>query len=365
MNAGYPVTDEEYCVFAFKQDGSLMAYNFVQDYSHWELTDNDKILVLNQDEYEILKLTETELEIKYNSLGGYSYSFKALSSVKSVTTGVSALTKSSAILHGVIRTNTTSVTLYFEYGTSTSYGQVISATPASVPAFTKIAIDATVSGLIPETVYHYRVKVVVNSEIFFGQDLIFRTFNTLTVNDIDGNGYNTTTIGSQVWMTENLKTTRYNDGNPIPNVTDNAMWSNLSAPGYCWYENNGATNKNAFGGIYNWYAISTSANGNKNVCPAGWHVPGKAEWMTLIQSLGQNAGSLLSEKGTNASGFSSVGGGVRWADNGSFGSSTGPSYYWTTTEENTNKAFVQLIDFNTESGSLVKQTGCSVRCLKD
>jgi uncharacterized protein (TIGR02145 family) len=82
-------------------------------------------------------------------------------------------------------------------------------------------------------------------------------------------------------MGENLKTTSYNDGTAIPLVTDNTAWINLTTPGYCWYFNDAATYKNLYGALYNWYAVSATTNGGKNVCPAGWHVPTDAEWTTM------------------------------------------------------------------------------------
>ncbi len=78
-----------------------------------------------------------------------------------------------------------------------------------------------------------------------------------TVTDIDGNAYNTVTIGNQVWMAENLKTTTYNDGTPIPLVIDGATWGALTTPAYCWYNNDEATNKELYGALYNWYTVNT------------------------------------------------------------------------------------------------------------
>ena len=97
-----------------------------------------------------------------------------------------------------------------------------------------------------------------------------------TVTDIDGNVYNTITIGTQVWMVENLKTTKYRDGSPIPNVTDDKTWESLTTGAYCNY-NNDENNSTAYGRLYNWYAV----NDSRNIAPTGWHVPTDAEWTTL------------------------------------------------------------------------------------
>ena len=92
-----------------------------------------------------------------------------------------------------------------------------------------------------------------------------------TVKDIDGNVYKTVTIGKQVWMMENLKTTKYNDGKTIPLVTDNTAWTDLTASEYCWY-NNDIANKKVYGALYNWYTVNTN-----KLCPKGWHVSADAE----------------------------------------------------------------------------------------
>jgi uncharacterized protein (TIGR02145 family) len=97
------------------------------------------------------------------------------------------------------------------------------------------------------------------------------SFNGM-VTDIDGNVYNTVTIGAQTWTVDNLKTTRYNDGTAIPLVTDRFEWVTLAAPGYCWY-NNDISNKENYGALYNWHVIATG-----KLAPVGWHVPTDAEW---------------------------------------------------------------------------------------
>ena len=91
----------------------------------------------------------------------------------------------------------------------------------------------------------------------------------LRVQAIDGNYYNSVKIGNQIWMAENLKTTKYNNGSEIPLVSDNAEWSALTEGRYCWYYNDSETHKNIYGAIYNWYAVV----GKRNLCIKGWHVP--------------------------------------------------------------------------------------------
>ena len=103
-----------------------------------------------------------------------------------------------------------------------------------------------------------------------------------TMTDIDGNTYKTIQIGRQVWMAENLKTTRYRNGEPIPNVTADIQWTALSTGAYCWFNNDAAINRAIHGAIYNWYTIVDS----RNIAPTGWHVPTDDEWTVLITFLG-------------------------------------------------------------------------------
>ena len=200
------------------------------------------------------------------------------------------------------------------------------------------------------------------------------------LSDIDGNQYNVVKIGSQVWMKENLKTTKYNDGASIPLVTLNTDWSALTTPAYCWYNNDAATYKDTYGALYNWYVTDAASNGNKNVCPANWHVPSDAEWTTLTNYLGGESvsGGKLKETGTshwqspntgatNESGFSALAGGTRYTS-GTFDIIGVYGYWWSSTATSPtfayyrnllyNYSYIYRYDYN-------KRTGSSVRCLRD
>ena len=157
------------------------------------------------------------------------------------------------------------------------------------------------------------------------------------VKDIDGNVYGTVTIGTQVWMAQNLQTSKFNNGTSIPLIADKTQWSSLTTPAYCWYNNDEATYKE-YGKLYNWYTVNTG-----NLCPSGWHIPSEAELNTLVNYLGTNtAGCKLKEKGTvhwlspntcatNESGFTLLGAGRRNL-NGDFNDLGGVGYIWTTKE---------------------------------
>ena len=196
-----------------------------------------------------------------------------------------------------------------------------------------------------------------------------------TVTDIDGNVYHTITIGSQVWLAENLKTTKYNDGTSIPLVKDSTTWLNLITPGYCYYKNDDATYKNTYGALYNWFVVNTG-----KLAPIGWHVPSNAEWTILIDFLGGEsvAGGKMKENGTshwfppntgatNISGFSALPGGNRGYA-GSFYAIGAVSFWWTSTDGDNNTAWGSGLNCNgiDEDRFLdSKRYGFSVRCVRD
>jgi uncharacterized protein (TIGR02145 family) len=199
------------------------------------------------------------------------------------------------------------------------------------------------------------------------------------VTDFDGNIYNTLTIGTQVWLAENLKTTKYNDGTPIPLVTDNTEWSNLTTPAYCWYDNDSSAYSETYGALYNWYVVETN-----NLCPTGWHVPSDAEWTTLATYLGgvSVAGGKLKETGTthwnspntgatNDYGFTALPGGYRYLSetDDSYSSINKEGRWWSTTVNITVvDSWIRIITNNgSDLGRYTssKEYGFSVRCIKD
>jgi uncharacterized protein (TIGR02145 family) len=222
----------------------------------------------------------------------------------------------------------------------------------------------------------------------------------IILTDRDSNTYSATTLGTQIWMTRDLKTTKYNDGTPIPLVPDNAAWSALKDPAYCWYSNN-ENSKNYYGALYNWYAVHTG-----KLCPSGWHVPSDDEWTELemyLQNNGFNydgtvdadldratnnktAKSLASatywtesvNKGSvgnkdypaygNKSNFTAMPGGFRKSDDGSFDGVTLSGFWWSATESNATKAWHRHINENDDTVTRTdygKTGGYSVRCVRD
>jgi uncharacterized protein (TIGR02145 family) len=196
------------------------------------------------------------------------------------------------------------------------------------------------------------------------------------VSDQDGNIYKTITIGTQTWMAENLRTTSYQNGEAIPEVTDTTAWKNLSSGAYCNYNNTKNIDTIAtYGRLYNGFTVSDS----RNIAPKGWHVPTNAEWITLITYLGGDtvAGSKLKEKDTthwqspnkgttNESGFTALPAGYR-DTKGKFLSMSFYSQWWSNETDAANANLRSMYYFSNDigSGSVSMKYGFSIRCVKD
>jgi uncharacterized protein (TIGR02145 family) len=198
-----------------------------------------------------------------------------------------------------------------------------------------------------------------------------------TVTDIDGNVYNTVTIGTQKWMKENLKTTHYSNGDSIANITDAAEWINLASGAFSNY-NNDSNNVAVHGRLYNGFAVID----NRNLCPSGWHVSTDSEWTTLTTFLGGEsvAGGKMKETGTtnwnspntgatNASGFTALASGGRMYTNGTFQYKGQYGGWWSSTEQDDSIHIkyrnISYIENNVGNYSSPKPFGISVRCLED
>jgi uncharacterized protein (TIGR02145 family) len=236
-----------------------------------------------------------------------------------------------------------------------------------------------------------------------------------SVRDVDGNTYTTVVIGNQVWLAENLKTTRFNDETAIPVVTDREQFIYTFSPACTWYNNDKDSYHSQYGALYNWYAVNTG-----KLCPQGWHVPTDAEWSELTAYLGGKtiAGGKLKSTGTeiirketgekqierdqpnyvpdreeesesavpgdevvsawdspnagatNSSGFNALPGGLleRNQTNVFFSFMGTYGFWWTETESSPAVAWYRLLYFNNSHLSRLnfgKNQGLSIRCVKD
>jgi uncharacterized protein (TIGR02145 family) len=201
-----------------------------------------------------------------------------------------------------------------------------------------------------------------------------KTYGTMT--DQDGNVYKTISLGTQTWMSENLRTTKYRNGEAILEGTANSAWSIIGTSSYCNYSNTKNNDTIAtFGRLYNWSAVSDS----RNIAPSGWHVPTDAEWSTLITFLGDVsvAGGKLKELNLihwatpnlgadNSTGFTALPSGERDND----GTFTGLGYlatWWSSSEYN-GYGMYRYVYYNGPGEGVnftFKGMGMAVRCVKD
>ncbi|MHC1702500.1 MAG: FISUMP domain-containing protein [Tenuifilaceae bacterium] len=208
-----------------------------------------------------------------------------------------------------------------------------------------------------------------------------------TVSDIDGNIYQTVIIGKYEWMAENLKTTTYNDGTKIPNVSESSAWIVLNSGAYCWY-NNDSSIAVKYGALYNWYTVNTN-----NLCPEGWRVPSDDEWKYLEGYVdtkhhlndsvwdktglrGYDVGVRLKASwdwrqdmnGTNNYNFSALPSGERLSRNGKFFVIGCNGFWWSSSEYGEKTALYRSIIYsygNVMRYSHDKRFGFSVRCIRN
>jgi uncharacterized protein (TIGR02145 family) len=212
-----------------------------------------------------------------------------------------------------------------------------------------------------------------------------------TLKDIDGNVYRTVTIGEQLWMAENLKTTKYCNGDSIRTTSPATLdITSESTPKYQWAYDGNEINIAIYGRLYTWYAVIDS----RNICPSGWHVPTDAEWTILTDYLTNNGygykgnrdeisksmaatsgwttnyidGNVGNDQMSNdKSGFSAFGGGYRYG-NGAFNGFGSFGYWWSATEVYATTALYRNLSYyhnDVYRDSSSKQNGISIRCIKN
>ena len=198
-----------------------------------------------------------------------------------------------------------------------------------------------------------------------------------TITDRDGNVYKTVTIGTQTWMSENIKTTKYQNGDLIGSTTTVSLdISNETTPKYQWSYGGNESNSDTYGRIYTWYA----ATDNRGICPAGWHLPTDAEWTTLTTYLGGEsvAGGKLKETATtrwlspntdatNEVNFTALPGGYR-NQNGEYTGIGNYGYWWSSTQNSMISAWNRSMSYGSSSvgrNASYERNGHSIRCVKD
>jgi uncharacterized protein (TIGR02145 family) len=296
-----------------------------------------------------------------------------------ITTAASGITIAGAILRGVVNAYSLPVEIEFEYGTTESYSKTVKAYPNSFGCDIEVPVSAYISDLEPLTTYHFRTKAVNSKGIVYGKDMTFETSgHSDPITDIDGNVYKTVRIGEQMWMAENLKTTKYRNGETITIVKDNASLTGLNTGAFCYYDYI-PSNGDIYGALYNYTAVIDS----RNLCPAGWHVPNSSEWSTLNSYLVSDQSLKLSESGTihwkspnagadNSSGFTALPGGERNSEVFHYLFSQGIWWSYIKDYSPVTKDYSTVIilglgykDVQISVTNQPKPNFCSVRCIKD
>jgi uncharacterized protein (TIGR02145 family) len=276
-----------------------------------------------------------------------------------------------------------------------SYGSAVSSEgPSSNSLSKQVKVTAAINDVIAATKTGYLNYRVVATNSDTSGIAIKMIASAGTVTDVDGNVYQTVKIGNQVWMAENLRVTRFNDGTAIPLDTSTVTWNNDTTPKYCFYNNTtSADSIKKYGALYNWYAVNTG-----KLAPVGWHVPTDSEWEVMqcylvingynydgtTDTTNNNIAKSLAAKtdwytyptpGTigcdltknNNSGFSALPGGYRYYD-GYFNFQSNNGGWWSTTDYNASFAWFRDLYYGGDVlGEYPTNKGCgiSVRLVRD
>ncbi len=291
-----------------------------------------------------------------------------------VTSGASGIQLESFIISGSVNPNYLPTSVICEWGTSTEYGDSVELTQNPITGSSDQVFSGTIDGLSEGVIYYFRIKATNDLGTTYGDQQILIT----NLTDFDGNIYHPIFIGTQVWLTENLKVTHYNDGTGIDYIDGNTPWGSISAGAYSYY-NDDTIYLADYGNLYNWFAVSDPGG----LCPTGWHVPSDSDWQTLTTYLGGwlVAGGKMKESGSehwiglntgadNSSGFTALPGGRRFdAGDPVYGNMGSDGFWWSGTEIDSSVSWSVSI-YTTGAilniDNMYKKTwGFSVRCIKN
>lgn len=261
---------------------------------------------------------------------------------------------------------------------STSNNPIITSAAKLIAAGDALTFTQVITSLSPWTAYYVRGYAITELGVFYGnpiQVVILPPVSYGSVTDIDGNTYPTTQIGSKVWMAENLKVTRYNDGTTITAAGTQDEFKNAGSGSYVAY-GVAASSLATYGNLYNGYVVASA----KNVCMTGWHLPSPSEWSQLATNLGgmDTAGGRMKEVSNlwsspnvaadNESGFSALPGGsycrVCLSNTGIFADEGTDGYWWSSSTNTFYYVTNDLASMRTKSTAHVND-GLSIRCVKD
>ena len=382
--------DQKDCILKQILEGIVFLHN--QNIIHRDLKPQNILIALNQKGEYIPKITDFGISKKIDSNNSSAYT--------NSLTGVGTLAYASPEqLRGLtIRKNTD----LWSYGVLVCWmftgklpfnsgSQIATSEAGRIELFRQInagEVSAIISQLPEKWRNMVKQCIVVDYEkrinnashclnILSGKINYFENSITIvdenTVTDIDGNVYKTVRIGNQVWMAENLRVSRYRNGDLITNFINDKKWQTDKNGAWCFYKNE-YENNSIYGKLYNWFAVDD----DRGLAPKGWHVASYKEWCTLIDYLGGKSieDDKLKDTGTahwiglnktskNESGFSAIPGGQRYA-NGTFNSVGNNGYWWSSDEGDYMNAlgWDMNYDVGTDYG-YDKRRGFSVRCIRD
>lgn len=330
-----------------------------------------------------------------------------------LTRRATGITTVSAVLNALVNPNHLETTLKFEYGLSDNLGNEAVALPEQIEGSTNVSVNAFIDNLAPGTTFYYRVVAENELGISYGTVYFFRSYAEDDPQDLDGNYYRTVIIGNQEWLAENLRVSRYNNGDDIPTGLNETEWRNTREGAYAIYPHDGGVTEwdveginsdaemvEVYGKLYNWYAVADP----RGMCPEGWHIPTYDETVQLIDYIelqgypneGANpygaanalktcrqSGSPLggvcnttehpywyahnTHHGFDEFGFSAYPGGFRTIG-GTYFDLRWQARWWSSTEYSLSSAISRTINYyNGSVGTNVgpKIRGLSVRCVKD
>jgi uncharacterized protein (TIGR02145 family) len=256
-----------------------------------------------------------------------------------------------------------------------------------------------ISGLTSGTKYYVKAYAKNNTGANYGDAFTFTTADSI-VTDIDKNTYKTIQIGNQIWMAENLRTTKYKNGASIHKIinsakfSENTEWKYCTTPAYCWYSNDSVTYSKTYGALYNWYTVDT-----EYLCPAGWHVPTDDEWTkmedyliaegynydgsttdykyakALASTTSWNSSTVVGAIGNtdfsakrNITGFNALAGGFCQEGSGQYSYLGTTGYWWSSSKRFIDYSIYRSLSYDSYSVFMLyrtKQSGFSVRCVRN
>jgi uncharacterized protein (TIGR02145 family) len=246
---------------------------------------------------------------------------------------------------------------------------------SGIGSFTSILTDLKVNKL-----YYLRAYAINSAGTSYGNELKYRRITTQPGAGVTFNGYTYRSIvlgNGQEWMTENLRTSSFSNGNPISEAKTDNEWKSVAMNDklkYCYY-NNDPSNEVKYGKLYNWNVI----NETRNVCPNGWHVSTDEDWKLLtdylieevaggkMKSIGTEHWESPNTDATNESGFSALPGGFR-SSTGGFSKIGSIGRWWSYDKSQLNVASSRMLrntDVNVTSQQTPKEFGLSILCVRD